>query len=74
MILKRQIRTHLFHSGTTPVTSQVDTDGLGLCPMINPTLLTNARNVSAGRYAVCVAGLTSASVIRNYLLSFGYYR
>lgn len=63
-------------SGTSSstVTSQDDSDGFGLCPMLNPTVQTNARNVSAGTYAVCVTGLRTTTTVPNYLLSFGYYR
>lgn len=61
-------------TGSSTVTSQDDSDGFGLCPMLNPTVQTNARNVSAGSYAVCVTGLRSTTTVPNYLLSFGYYR
>jgi len=64
----------LYNSSGGTVTSQDDSDGFGLCPVINPTVQTNARNVSAGRYTVCVTGLLSSSTVPNYLLSFGYYR
>ncbi|MDP3218859.1 MAG: hypothetical protein Q8S73_32460 [Deltaproteobacteria bacterium] len=61
-------------TGSSTVTSQDDSDGFGLCPMLNPTVQTNARNVSAGSYAVCVTGLRSTTTVPDYLLSFGYYR
>ncbi len=64
----------LYRPDGSQLTSQDDTDGFGLCPMINPTVISNARNVSGGRYTVCVTGLLSSSVVPNYLLSFGYYR
>ena len=61
-------------TGSSTVTSQDNTAGFGLCPMLNPTVQTNARNVLAGSYAVCVTGLRSTTTVPNYLLSFGYYR
>jgi hypothetical protein len=61
-------------TGSSTVTSQDNTAGFGLCPMLNPTVQTNARNVVAGSYAVCVTGLRSTTTVPNYLLSFGYYR
>jgi hypothetical protein len=55
------------------VTSQDDTAGFYRCPVIDPFILANARNLAAGRYAVCVTGFSSGAV-PNYLLTVGVVR
>ncbi len=57
-------------SGNT-VTSQDDTIGFGRCEVIDPAVLSSARNLTAGRYVVCVNGYMN-SAVPNYLLTVGF--
>ncbi len=59
----------IYSSSGGTVISEDNTDGFGLCPVVDPAVRATARNLVAGRYVVCVSG---SNAVSSYLFSVGF--